>query len=141
MRASVGYSESLVCIITWAKAWCRWDLGCWELVSGWLSFLTHVEDTKSKEADERRFGSLDYVSRQVVSAWMKLGYDFQKKSSLGKGKKLIDSRYTVSFQSSHALMYASWFLLLFLYIYYFVKLTRDMGMIFCPIYNLQIMNI
>ena len=74
---------------------------------------------------------------------MKLGFDFQIKSSLDKGKKLIDSRYNVSFQSSHALLitYASWFLLLFLFIYLFLKSSRDMGMIFCPIYNLQIMKI
>lgn len=74
---------------------------------------------------------------------MKLGYDFQKKSYLDKRKKLIDSRYNVSFQSSHTLLiiYDSWFLLLFLFIYFFVISSQGMGMIICPIYNPQIMNI
>lgn len=48
------YSESMICIITWAKAWCGWDLGCWVSVSSWLSFLTYIENTKVERSRWKR---------------------------------------------------------------------------------------
>lgn len=119
VRASVLYGKDMVCIIMSAKAWCRWTRAVGIGVC-WLSFLTYVGDIsrnmwKSKETEERRFWSLDYVRREVVSTWMKLGLNFQEKKKVLwiKKKSCPDYRYSVNFQWNHVslIMYASWFLL------------------------------